>query len=70
LRTLLDLLDTENEYLTARIDYTNAKYDRIYACYWLSETMGKLLETLKLELGYSMMLREIEPRNSKNVQLS
>jgi adhesin transport system outer membrane protein len=49
LRTLLDLLDTENEYLTARIDYTNAKYDRIYACYWLAETMGKLLETLKLE---------------------
>ena len=49
LRTLLDLLDTENEFLTARIDYTNAKYDRIYACYWLTETMGKLLETLKLE---------------------
>tara|TARA_R110002050_G_scaffold57423_5_gene129346 strand:+ start:267981 stop:269324 length:1344 start_codon:yes stop_codon:yes gene_type:complete len=49
LRTLLDLLDTENEYLTARIDYTNAKYDRIYACYWLAETMGKLLETLKLD---------------------
>lgn len=48
LRTLLDLLDTENEYLTARIDYANAKYDRLYACYWLSETMGKLLETLKL----------------------
>ena len=49
LRTLLDLLDTENEFLTARIDYTNAKYDRIYACYWLTETMGKLLETLKLK---------------------
>lgn len=49
LRTLLDLLDTENEFLTARVDYTNAKYDRIYACYWLTETMGKLLETLKLE---------------------
>mgnify|MGYP003624675178 FL=1 len=49
LRTLLDLLDTENEFLTAQIDYTNAKYDRIYACYWLTETMGKLLETLKLE---------------------
>jgi adhesin transport system outer membrane protein len=49
LRTLLDLLDTENEFLTARIDYTNAKYDRIYACYWIAETMGKLLETLKLK---------------------
>jgi adhesin transport system outer membrane protein len=49
LRTLLDLLDTENEFLTAQNDYANAKYDRIYACYWLTETMGKLLETLKLE---------------------
>ncbi|MDF1589648.1 MAG: TolC family outer membrane protein [Gammaproteobacteria bacterium] len=48
-RTLIDLLDTENEVLTARSDYTNAYYDRIYACYWLSETMGKLLETLELQ---------------------
>lgn len=48
-RTLLDLLDTENEVLTARADYTNAYYDQIYTCYWLSETMGKLLEVLELE---------------------
>ncbi|MCX4187499.1 TolC family outer membrane protein [Methylophaga sp. OBS4] len=48
-RTLLDLLDTENEVLTARTDYTNAYYDQIYACYWLSETMGKLLEVLELK---------------------
>jgi adhesin transport system outer membrane protein len=48
-RTLLDLLDTENEVLTSRTDYVNAKYDRVYACYWLSETMGKLLENLELE---------------------
>lgn len=47
-RTLLDLLDTENEVLSARIDYTNAYYDRVYACYWLVETMGKLLEILEL----------------------
>jgi adhesin transport system outer membrane protein len=49
LRTLLDLLDTENEVLTARVDYVNAYYDRLYACYWLSETTGKLLEALELE---------------------
>jgi adhesin transport system outer membrane protein len=48
-RTLLDLLDTENEVLTASSDYTNAYYDHLYACYWLSETMGKLLENLELE---------------------
>jgi adhesin transport system outer membrane protein len=48
-RTLLDLLDTENELLTARSDYTNAYYEHLYACYWLSESMGKLLEHLELE---------------------
>jgi adhesin transport system outer membrane protein len=48
-RTLLDLLDTENEVLTASTDYTNAYYDHLYACYWLAETMGKLLENLELE---------------------
>lgn len=49
LRTLLDLLDTENEVLTARIDYVNAYYDRLYACYWLSETTGKLLQALEID---------------------
>jgi len=48
-RTLLDLLDTENEVLTASAEYTNAYYDHLYACYWLAETMGKLLEHLELE---------------------
>jgi adhesin transport system outer membrane protein len=46
---LLDLLDTENEVLTASAEYTNAYYDHLYACYWLAETMGKLLEHLELE---------------------
>ena len=49
LRTLLDLLDTENELLTARIDYINAYYDRLYACYWVSEATGQLLNALELE---------------------
>lgn len=48
-RTLLDLLDTENEVLSARSDYTNAYYDHMYACYWLAESMGKLLEQLELQ---------------------
>jgi adhesin transport system outer membrane protein len=47
-RTLLDLLDTENEVLTASSDYTNAYYEHIFACFWLSESMGKLLEHLEL----------------------
>lgn len=48
-RTLLDLLDTENEVLTASTEYTNTYYNHLYACYWLAETMGKLLEQLELE---------------------
>ncbi|WP_438969677.1 TolC family outer membrane protein [Methylophaga sp.] len=48
-RTLLDLLDTENEVLTAGTEYTNTYYNHLYSCYWLSETMGKLLERLELE---------------------
>lgn len=47
-RTLLDLLDTENEVLTSQSDYINAHYDRLFACYWLSESMGQLLQTLEL----------------------
>lgn len=48
-RTLLDLLDSENELLTAGADYTEAYYDRLYACYWLAEAMGQLLPALELE---------------------
>lgn len=48
-RTLLDLLDSENELLSAGLDYTNVYYDRIYACYWLMQSMGKLLETMAIE---------------------
>ncbi|THK40803.1 type I secretion protein TolC [Methylophaga sp. SB9B] len=48
-RTLLDLLDSENELLSSGIAYTEAYYDRIYACYWLMQSMGKLLETMAIE---------------------
>lgn len=48
-RTLVDLLDTENELLSAGIEYTEVYYDRIYACYWLMQAMGKLLETMAIE---------------------
>lgn len=48
-RTLLDLLDSENELLSAGIAYTETYYDRIYACYWLMQAMGKLLETMAIE---------------------
>lgn len=48
-RTLLDLLDSENELLTASVDYVNAYYDQLYACYWLAETMGQLLDAMEIQ---------------------
>lgn len=48
-RTLLDLLDSENELLTSSVDYVDAYYDQLYACYWLAETMGQLLEAMDIQ---------------------
>lgn len=45
-RTLLDLLDSENELYTARSDYVNGQYDERFARYRLMADMGKLLDTL------------------------
>jgi adhesin transport system outer membrane protein len=45
-RTLLDLLDSENELYTARSNYVDAQYVGYFARYRLMTDMGKLLETL------------------------
>lgn len=45
-RTLLDLLDTENESFEASRAYINAKYDRLYAQYRIMAGMGMLHDTL------------------------
>lgn len=47
-RTLLDLLDTENELFEARRDYLNAQYDEIYARYRVLNAEGKLLDSLRV----------------------
>jgi len=48
-RTLLDLLDTENELFEARRAYTAALYDNIYAQYRVLTGMGVLLDHLGIE---------------------
>lgn len=48
-RTLLDLLDSENELFTARSDYVSGQYEERFARYRLMADMGKLLETLGVE---------------------
>lgn len=45
-RTLLDLLDSENELFNARISLTDAQYDRTYAMYRVFNSMGVLLDAL------------------------
>lgn len=42
-RTLLDLLDSENEYYQAGVDYVTAEYTEMYARYRMLNSMGKLL---------------------------
>lgn len=45
-RTLLDLLDSENELYTARTDYINGQYQERFAQYRLMADTGRLLVTL------------------------
>ena len=47
-RTLLDVLDTENEYYTARRNYQNGETDMTIAQFRYLAVAGKLLESMKL----------------------
>lgn len=55
-RTLLDVLDSENELFEARQDYVNADYDELYAEYRLFNSKGDLMKALRIyqpkELGF------------------
>lgn len=48
-RSLLDLLDSENEYFTAHADRTNGEFDEWYARYRLLAHVGKLLTALEMK---------------------
>lgn len=48
-RTLLDLLNTENELFEARKDYLDAKYDEQYAKYRVMNAAGNLLAALRVQ---------------------
>ncbi|MCG9713173.1 TolC family outer membrane protein [Shewanella insulae] len=47
-RTLLDLLDTENELFEARKDYLDTEYDEIISEYRILNATGRLLESLRV----------------------
>ena len=48
-RTLLDLLDSENEYFTARTTYATGKYIEISAKYRVLNAMGQLLSAFDIK---------------------
>jgi adhesin transport system outer membrane protein len=48
-RTLLDLLDAENEYFTARSTEATGKYIQLSAKYRVLNAMGQLLSTLEIK---------------------
>ncbi|QIR15772.1 TolC family outer membrane protein [Shewanella aestuarii] len=47
-RSLLDLLDTENELFEARKDYLQTEYDEIIAQYRVLNSTGRLLDSLRV----------------------
>jgi len=49
-RTMFDLLDTQQEYINAKVMLLNAKYDKMYSEYRILGSMGKLIPTLGLPL--------------------
>lgn len=49
-RTLLDLLDSENEVFVSRTSYVNAQYDQLFAMYRILNSMGALLEGVEVAL--------------------
>ncbi|NOQ94442.1 MAG: TolC family outer membrane protein [Methylophaga sp.] len=49
-RTLLDLLDSENEVFVARQALVNAEYDQLFALYRVLNSTGSLLQTLQVAL--------------------
>ena len=50
-RSLLDLLDTENEVFSSQNAFTEAIYDHMLAQYRLLSGMGELLDVLELDLS-------------------
>lgn len=66
MRTLLDVLDSENEYFEASRAYVNAKYDVVIANARTLASMGQLLQTLEVANTDIPSLAEL---NSQGVKI-
>lgn len=49
-RTMFDLLDTQAEFINAKVSLLNAKFDKMYSEYRILNGMGKLIPSLGLPL--------------------
>ncbi|WP_067866441.1 TolC family outer membrane protein [Neptuniibacter marinus] len=61
-RSLLDLLDTENEVFSSKNDLTNALHDQLVAKYRVVNGMGTLLDSFNLSLP-EPNLGDVEPKD-------
>lgn len=61
-RSLLDLLDTENEVFSSKNDLTNALHDQLVAKYRVVNGMGTLLDSFNLSLP-ELNLGDVEPKD-------
>ncbi|MDM8567495.1 TolC family outer membrane protein [Candidatus Halobeggiatoa sp. HSG11] len=57
-RSLLDVLDSENELFNARASLVSAKYTRVLSVVKLLESMGVLLDTLQIELSQEVKYKD------------
>lgn len=64
-RTLLDLLDVEIEFYTARKEYEAARYDQIFAEYRIVENTGGLPQLLNIKIDEMIALQRHESNGSE-----
>jgi len=60
-RTLLDLLDSQNEYFQAQVSYQKARFAELFARYRILNSMGSLLNYLGTGLPPAAMVAGLHP---------
>lgn len=58
-RTLLDLLDSQNEFYEAQIEYARAQNDEVFSRYRILNGMGALLPYLQMRLPKNVMNNDV-----------
>jgi adhesin transport system outer membrane protein len=69
-RTLLDVLNTEAEHISAIKERLNTEYDLLYNQYRVLNGMGQLIDGLGAEYPEASRVDDAEPRNKENMMES